>query len=41
MQTDDDQENISAFYGLLPTLAGFAFAGGLIWFMFWLADGFA
>ncbi|MEM1164029.1 MAG: hypothetical protein AAGJ28_24115 [Pseudomonadota bacterium] len=44
MHTDDDDEEtgrISAYYGVVPTIAGILFAGGLIWFMFAIADGFA
>lgn len=35
-----DDDNVSAYYGFWPTLAGFAFGGGLTLFMFLLADGF-
>jgi hypothetical protein len=38
---EEDLGNVSAYYGVLPTIAGILFAGGLIWFMFTLADGFA
>lgn len=43
MHSEDGEEDlkISAYYGALPTIAGALFAGGVIWFMFSLADGFA
>ena len=44
MHTEDGNEgdsHVSGYYGLAPTIIGVAFAGGLIWFMFALADGFA
>ncbi|MEM7060774.1 MAG: hypothetical protein AAF557_24605 [Pseudomonadota bacterium] len=44
MHTEDGEEDLkstSGYYGPLPTFAGILIAGGLIWFMFTLADGFA
>ncbi len=43
MQGGDDEEDakISNYYGAAPTIIGILFAGGVIWFMFALADGFA
>ena len=44
MHSEDGEEDLagtSARYGVLPTIVGIALAGGLIWFMFELADGFA
>ena len=38
---EEDLHSISDYYGALPTIAGVLIAGGLIWFMFALADGFA
>lgn len=38
---EEDLGGIAAYYGILPTIAGLAFAAGLIWFMFEVADGFA
>ena len=38
---DEDTQNISSYYGVLPTIVGALFAAGVIWFMFALADGFA
>ena len=43
MHSEDGEEDlkVSNYYGPLPMIVGFLFAGGLIWFMFSLADGFA
>ena len=44
MHTEDGNEgdeHISGYYGVAPTIIGFAFAAALILFMFMLADGFA
>lgn len=43
MHSEDGEEDlkISNYYGILPAVVGILFAGGLIWFMFSLADGFA
>ncbi|MEO1492763.1 MAG: hypothetical protein AAFV19_11475 [Pseudomonadota bacterium] len=38
---DEDGRNISETYGIWPAIIGLVLAGGLIWFMFALADGFA
>ncbi|MEL7001051.1 MAG: hypothetical protein AAFP68_22630 [Pseudomonadota bacterium] len=38
---DDDGHKISGYYGIWPGVFGAVIAGGLIWFMFALADGFA
>lgn len=37
----DEERGVSNYYGVAPVIAGVLFAGGLIWFMFTLADGFA
>ena len=37
----DDDTELAGRYGVWPTIAGVLFAGGLIWLMFALADGFA
>ena len=43
MHSEDGEEDlkISAYYGVMPTIAGVLFAVVLIWLMFTLADGFA
>ncbi|MEO0682730.1 MAG: hypothetical protein AAF192_20205 [Pseudomonadota bacterium] len=44
MHSEDDDEDVKHlpnYYGPAPVFAGFAFAAGLIWLMFVLADGFA
>ena len=43
MHSEDGEEDlkISNYYGVAPAIFGVLFAGGLIWFMFSLADGFA
>ncbi len=43
MHSEDSEEDkkVSNYYGVAPMIAGLLFAGGLIWFMFRLADGFA
>ena len=44
MHTEDgneDDEHISGYYGIAPTIVGILFAAGLILFMFMVADGFA
>lgn len=38
---DEEDGNISAYYGILPGIAGVLLGLGLIVFMFALADGFA
>lgn len=38
---EEDLQEIGAYYGIKPAVAGVLFAAGLIWFMFALADGFA
>jgi len=38
---DDDEGDISNYYGFWPGLIGLLIAAGIIWFMFHLADGFA
>lgn len=38
---EDDEKTVSAYYGILPTLAGIAAAVAVIALMFALADGFA
>ncbi len=38
---EEDLGDIGAYYGVAPTIAGILIAGGVIWFMFELADGFA
>jgi len=37
---DQDDTDISNYYGVWPTLIGVAFGGGLMVFMFAVADGF-
>ena len=44
MHSEDGEEDLkgtTTYYGKLPTIAGILLAGGLIWMMFALADGFA
>ena len=44
MHSEDGEEDlggVTSRYGILPTIAGILIAGGLIWMMFALADGFA
>ena len=38
---DDDEGDISNYYGVWPGIMGLLMAAALIWFMFHLADGFA
>ena len=38
---DDESGPASNYYGVWPTIVGLAVAGGLTWFMFRMADGFA
>lgn len=38
---EEDLKGIPAYYGKIPTIAGILIAGGLIWMMFALADGFS
>ena len=37
---EDEDRNIGNYYGVWPTIFGFAFGIGLTVFMFALADGF-
>ena len=44
MHSEDGEEDLKGVadrYGPAPVIAGAAFAAGLIWLMFALADGFA
>ena len=41
MHSDDDDPKTIHRYGPLPMVVGALLAGGLIWFMFALADGFS
>jgi hypothetical protein len=43
MHSEDGDEDlqIASRYGIWPTIAGFLFGAGIIWFMFAFADGFA
>jgi len=38
---DEDLKHLPNYYGPAPVVIGLAFAAGLIWLMFSLADGFA
>ncbi|MEM9029573.1 MAG: dihydroxy-acid dehydratase [Pseudomonadota bacterium] len=38
---EDEDRSIGKYYGIWPTLAGLLLAGGIIYAMFALADGFA
>ena len=37
---EDEDRDISKYYGVWPTIVGFAFGAALTVFMFMLADGF-
>ena len=43
MHSEDGEEDlkISTYYGIAPAVVGILFGGGVIWFMFAVADGFS
>ncbi|MEM1298980.1 MAG: hypothetical protein AAGH68_06825 [Pseudomonadota bacterium] len=43
MHSEDGEEDLKVanYYGPITRIAGILFAGGIMWFMFALADGFA
>ncbi|MEL6299058.1 MAG: hypothetical protein AAFQ45_10855 [Pseudomonadota bacterium] len=41
MHGGEEDDQISNYYGIWPGIAGLLIAAAIIWFMFYVADGFA